>query len=210
VLLHVQRSGDSGSPRVIGSTRFFSAGYTSGCAISYGRLPALRRTLTTSAGVAPLRASSRPLAHRADRHAGCAPAPRPRLPSPSRPLLCPPTVDGRARPSSPSTGATSGEPPFSAPAPTSTLDHVGLILSIPASNSMQIRSTRPFPGPNSPVWRRAQHLHRLLVSRWKGGVTRRQSSTACCPQRASGPVKEATVQAMCGLACALIRVVART
>ncbi len=61
VLLHVQRSGDSGSPRVIGSIRFSSAGHTAGCATSYGRLPALRRTLTTSSGVAPLRASSRPL-----------------------------------------------------------------------------------------------------------------------------------------------------
>jgi hypothetical protein len=34
VLLHVQRSGDSGSPRVTGSTSFSSAGQTSGCSIS--------------------------------------------------------------------------------------------------------------------------------------------------------------------------------
>src|SRR5450432_1813680 len=61
VLLHVHRSADSGSPRVTGSTSFSSAGHTSGCATSYGRFPGLRRTLTTSAGRAPARASSRPL-----------------------------------------------------------------------------------------------------------------------------------------------------
>src|SRR6266540_1561439 len=61
VLLHVQRSGDSGSPRVIGSTSLSSAGHTSGCRTSNGRLPALRRTLTTSSG----RARARPKSARA-------------------------------------------------------------------------------------------------------------------------------------------------
>ena len=61
VLLHVQRSRDSGSPRVSGLTSISSAGHTSGYRISNGRLPALRRTLTTSSGRAPAPASSRPL-----------------------------------------------------------------------------------------------------------------------------------------------------
>src|SRR6185312_12452117 len=60
VLLHVHRSGDSGSPRVTGSTSFSSAGHTSGCSTSYGLLPVLCRTLTTSSGRAPARTSSRP------------------------------------------------------------------------------------------------------------------------------------------------------
>src|SRR6202034_311899 len=60
VPLLVQRSGDSGSPRVSGSTSFSSAGHTSGCSTSYGLSPVLRRTLTTSSGRAPARTSSRP------------------------------------------------------------------------------------------------------------------------------------------------------
>lgn len=59
VLLHVRRSGDSGSPRVTGSTSRSSFGQTSGFNSSYGRGPALRRTLTTYLSVAPARASSR-------------------------------------------------------------------------------------------------------------------------------------------------------
>jgi hypothetical protein len=61
VLLQVQRNGDSGSPRVSGSTSVSSISHTSGCAASYERVPPLRRIFTTSAGVAPARASSRPL-----------------------------------------------------------------------------------------------------------------------------------------------------
>jgi hypothetical protein len=61
VLLQVHRNGDSGSPRVTGSISCSNAGHTSGCAASYGRAPALRRTLTTSEGFAPARTSSRPL-----------------------------------------------------------------------------------------------------------------------------------------------------
>src|SRR5215510_4507349 len=61
VLLHVQRKGDSGSPRVTGSMSFSSFGQTSGCCSSYGRWPEpLRRMLTTSLGFAPARASSLP------------------------------------------------------------------------------------------------------------------------------------------------------
>jgi hypothetical protein len=51
VLLHVQRSGDSGSPLVSGSTSVSSISHTSGCAASYERVPPLRRIFTTSAGV---------------------------------------------------------------------------------------------------------------------------------------------------------------
>src|SRR5450631_1876556 len=130
VLLHVQRSGDSGSPRVIGSTSFSSAGHTSGCATSYGRLPALRRTLTTSSGVAPARASSRPL-----RTVLIAmPVARATAATPPQPIA-PASVPAHSRRARSSIVAFNRRhfwrTTFSAPAPTSRVDHVGVILSIP-------------------------------------------------------------------------------
>src|SRR5260370_7256192 len=130
VLLHVQRSGDSGSPRVIGSTSFSSAGHTSGCATSYGRLPALRRTLTTSSGVAPRRASSRPL-----RTVLIAmPVARATAATPPQPIA-PASVPAHSRRARSSIVAFNRRhfwrTTFSASAPTSTVDHAGVILPIP-------------------------------------------------------------------------------
>src|SRR5258708_24845425 len=134
VLLHVQRSGDSGSPRVIGSTSFSSAGHTSGCATSYGRLPALRRTLTTSAGRAPARASSRPL-----RTVLIAmPVARATAATPPQPIA-PASVPAHSRRARSSIVAFNRRhfwrTTFSAPAPTAPVDHAGVILSIPREPS---------------------------------------------------------------------------
>src|ERR1700722_20298237 len=130
VLLHVQRRGDSGSPRVIGSTSFSSAGHTSGCATSYGRLPALRRTFTTSSRVAPARASSRPL-----RTVLIAmPVARATAATPPQPIA-PASVPAHSRRARSSIVAFNRRhfwrTTFSAPAPTSTVDHASGILSIP-------------------------------------------------------------------------------
>ena len=68
VLLHVQRSGDSGSPRVTGSTSFSSAGHTSGCdgfIRSFpGTAPNVDHIIGPRAGTRLVAA----LAHRTNRH----------------------------------------------------------------------------------------------------------------------------------------------
>src|SRR5580700_9162036 len=62
VLLQVHRSGDSGSPRVTGSTSFSSFDQASGYSTSTARRPPpLRRTFTRPSLRAPQRTSSRPL-----------------------------------------------------------------------------------------------------------------------------------------------------
>ena len=175
MLLNVQRSGDSGSPRVIGSIRFSSAGHTSGCATSYGRLPALRRTLTTSSGVAPLRASSRPL-----RTVPIAmPVARATAATPPQPIA-PASVPDHSRRARSSIVACNRHhfwrTTFSALAPISTVDHVGLILSIPcevasgSGNASVGLSTLA----TCPVLRRSSQ-HEILVRllgerRWPSGT----------------------------------------
>src|SRR5208282_4252503 len=113
---------------------------------SYGRLPALRRTLTTSSGVAPARASSRPL-----RTVLIAmPVARATAATPPQPIA-PASVPAHSRRARSSIVAFNRRhfwrTTFSAPAPTATVDHDGVILSIPCEplggDSIDSASPRP-------------------------------------------------------------------
>ena len=114
---------------VIVSVRMLLAGR---CSASYGRLPALRRTFTTSSGFAPARASSRPLrtvliAMPVARATAATP------PHPSAPASVP-AQSRRARSSIIAFNRRHFcRITFSAPVPTSTVDHARVILSIPCS-----------------------------------------------------------------------------